>query len=271
LLPGKKVNRLIADIRSVPVGKDVISPAHHTAFSDADSLLDFVERIADETGLPVGIKSAIGETDFWLELARLMDTTGRGVDFIQVDGGEGGTGAAPLVFADHVALPFKLAFTRVFPIFAERGLDDKVVFIGAGRLGFPEQAAFAMALGCDMVAVAREAMMAVGCIQAQRCHTGHCPTGVTTHNAWLMRGLDPTNKGARLANYLVTLRKELMWLVRASGKRHPYEMQLEDFEILEPGYRTEAPRELFGYRPEWRLPRPERRAELRALMEKGGA
>lgn len=268
VLPGQKVTPLIAGIRGVPVGRDVISPAHHTAFSDADSLLDFVERIADATGLPVGIKSAVGELAFWRDLARLMDTTSRGVDFIQIDGGEGGTGAAPLVFSDHVSLPFKLGFSRVFPLFAERGLDDKVVFIGAGRLGFPEETAFAMALGCDMVAVAREAMMAIGCIQAQRCHTDHCPTGVASHNAWLMRGLDPTDKAARLANYLATLRKELMWLVHATGKRHPYELALEDFEILGPGFTAEAPRALFGYHPEWRVPRPERVAALRQLMQR---
>jgi len=266
VLPGKKVTPLIAAIRHVPIGKDVMSPAQHTAFSDVDSMLDFVEGLADATGLPVGIKSAVGEIQFWRDLARLMDTTGRGVDFIQVDGGEGGTGAAPLVFADHVSLPFKLGFTRVFPLFAERGLDDKIVFIGSGRLGFPEETAFAMALGVDMVAVAREAMLAIGCIQSQRCQTDRCPTGVATHSPWLMRGLDPTDKSARLANYLATLRKELMWLVWATGKQHPYELVLEDFEILGPGYRSEAPRAIFGYQPGWRLPREDRSLELRKLM-----
>ncbi len=266
VLPGKKVTPLIAEIRGVPLGHDVISPSHHTAFSDADALLDFVESIADATGLPVGIKSAVGEIAFWQDLARLMDTTERGVDFIQIDGGEGGTGAAPLVFSDHVALPFKLGFSRVFPLFAERGLDDRVVFIGSGRLGFPEQTAFAMALGCDMVMVGREPMMAIGCIQAQRCHTGHCPTGVATHNRWLMRGLDPTDKAARLANYMVTLRKELMWLVHATGKAHPCELVLEDFEILQAGFRSDPPRKVFGYADGWAVPSAARVAEARAAI-----
>ena len=97
--------------------------------------------------------------------------TGRGVDFITIDGGEGGTGAAPLVFSDHVALPFKLGFSRVYRIFAERDLQDRVIFIGSGKLGFPANALLAFALGCDMINVGREAMMAIGCIQAQRCHT----------------------------------------------------------------------------------------------------
>lgn len=266
VLPAAKVTPVIARIRGVPLGKDVISPAAHTAFHDVDSLLDLVERIAERTGVPVGIKSAVGELGFWHELARQMESGERGVDFIQIDGGEGGTGAAPLVFSDHVALPFKLAFARVYGIFAERGLSEKVVWVGSGRLGFPQEVAFAMALGCDMVALAREPMMAIGCIQAQRCHSGHCPTGVATQSAWLVRGLDPTDKAARFANYMVTLRKELMWLVAATGKDHPYELTLEDFEILEAGLRVESPRDRFGYAESWRRPEPARVVELAKLM-----
>src|SRR6185295_13937110 len=138
---------------------DCISPAHHSAFHDVSSLLDFIERLADETGLPVGIKSAVGEIAFWEELAHLVDTTGRAPDFITIDGGEGGTGAAPLVFSDHVALPFKLGFAEVYRTFAELGVHHSVVFIGSGKLGFPENALLALALGCDLVNVAREAML----------------------------------------------------------------------------------------------------------------
>ena len=105
------------------------------------------------------------------------------MDFITIDGGEGGTGAGPLVFSDRVALPFKLAFSRVYREFAEREIADDVVFIGSGKLGFPETALLGFALGCDMVNVGREAMMSIGCIQAQRCHTDHCPTGVATQSA----------------------------------------------------------------------------------------
>jgi glutamate synthase domain-containing protein 2 len=266
VLPAAKVSPLIAQIRGVPIGKDVISPAGHSAFSDVDSLLDFVERIADATGLPVGIKSAVGDMGFWHDLARHMESGTRGVDFIQIDGGEGGTGAAPLVFSDHVSMPFKLGFSRVYSVFAERGLDDRIVWIGAGRLGFPIEVAFAMALGCDMIGVAREAMLSIGCIQAQVCHTDKCPTGVATHRPWLMRGLDPTDKGNRLANYLVTLRKELLWLAHAAGHDHPYQFVLEDFELVEPSFRTEAPRQRFGYAPAWRRPSTERVSALLPLM-----
>ena len=133
LLPAAKVTPEIAAIRGIPEGQDCSSPSRHTAFSDVDSMLDFVEMLGDETGLPVGIKSAVGAMDFWDELARLMAAGDRGVDFITVDGGEGGTGAAPLAFADHVSMPWKLGFSRVFCAFAEAGISDEVVFIGSGR------------------------------------------------------------------------------------------------------------------------------------------
>ena len=138
--PAAKVTPEIAAIRGVEAGQDCVSPPGHSAFRDADELLDFVERIAEATGLPVGIKSAVGEQAFWTELAERMAAGDRGVDFVTVDGGEGGTGAAPLAFADHVALPFKLGFSRVYATFAAAGLADDVVFVGAGKLGFPETA-----------------------------------------------------------------------------------------------------------------------------------
>lgn len=147
LLPAAKVTREIADIRCIPMGKDCASPPGHAVFHDVDSMLDFVETLAAETGLPVGIKSAIGEIEFWEQLTDQMATTGRGVDFITIDGGEGGTGAAPLAFSDHVALPFKLGFSRVYRVFAERGLQNRVIFIGSGKLGFPAYALLASALG----------------------------------------------------------------------------------------------------------------------------
>ena len=123
------------------------------------------------------------------------------------------------MFSDHVALPFKLGCSQRLPEFAHAGIAEDVVFIGSGRLGFPDAALLALALGCDMINVGREAMLAIGCIQAQRCHTGSCPTGVATQNRWLMRGLDPELKSARAANYLVALRKELLSLARACGAR----------------------------------------------------
>jgi len=254
VLPGAKVTAEIANIRGIPEGVDCLSPAYHRAFSSPDELLDVVERIADATGLPVGIKSAVGELGFWRDMARLMSDTGRGVDYIQIDGGEGGTGAAPLVFSDHVAMPFLVGFSRVYPIFAEAGLAEKIVFAGSGKLGFPERAVLAMALGCDMVMVAREAMMAIGCIQAQKCETGHCPTGVATQNKWLVRGLDPTDKAARLANYMATFRHEVAQLAHACGLPHPSSFTLDHLEILDGRYGSASAREIFNYESHWGIP-----------------
>ena len=157
-------------------------------------LLDFVELLAEETGLPVGIKS-VGRRSAVLARARRGDgREERGVDFVSIDGGEGGTGAAPLVFTDAVSLPFRMGFAGCTASSPAADLHEDVTFIGAGKLGLPDNAVVAFALGVDMVNVAREAMLAVGCVQAQKCHTGTCPTGVATQNRWLAHGLDPESK-----------------------------------------------------------------------------
>lgn len=267
VLPGRKVTHEIAVARGIKVGQTCISPAYHTAFSSPDELLDFIELLAESSGLPVGVKSAVGQLDFFEELADLIEKTGRAPDFINLDGGEGGTGAAPLSFSDHVALPFKVGFARVYSIFARKGLTDKIVFMGAGKLGFPESALFAFALGVDMVMVAREAMLAVGCIQAQRCHTNHCPTGVATQNPWLVRGLDPTHKAYRLANYITTVRKEILRLSWAIGVPHPAFVTLDKFEIMDGLYGGRDPYELFHYQPGWGIIGPELQAKLQHLVD----
>ncbi len=254
VLPASKITPEISRIRGVPEGRDCISPAAHPEFDDVDSMLDFVERIAEATGLPVGIKSAIGESSLWSELAEAMVSGERGVDFITIDGGEGGTGAGPLVFTDQVALPFKVGFSRVYREFARRGIADRVVFIGSGKLGFPHESTIAFGLGCDMVNVAREAMMAIGCIQAQRCHTGQCPTGVATQNPWLVHGLDPELKSARLANYVLTLRKDLLALSRACGVDHPALISLDHVDVLDDRFGATSARDVFGYEPGWGVP-----------------
>lgn len=266
VLPAAKVTAEISSIRGIPQGVDCISPAAHTAFRDVDGLIDFVERLADRTGLPIGIKSAVGEQSFWDDLARRMAERQEGPDYIQIDGGEGGTGAAPLVFSDHVSLPFFQGFPRVYAAFARNGLHQKVVFVGSGRLGFPERALHAMVLGCDMIAVAREAMLSIGCIQAQKCHNGHCPTGVATQNKWLVRGLDPTHKAGRFANYIATFRKEILWLSHACGEPHPGLVGGRHLELLGPGTSGRDPIELAGYDRTWRHLSSEDEDAIRSLM-----
>ena len=229
-------------------------------------MLDFVERLAELSGLPIGIKSAIGEIQFWDDLAKRMSNEKRGVDYIAIDGGEGGTGAAPLTFCDHVAFPFKMAMARVHNVFAKHDMQEKVVFVGAGKLGFPDQTLLAFALGCDLVAVGREAMLAIGCIQAQQCHSGHCPTGVATQRKWLIAGLDPTQKSARLANYIVTLRKEVLELSRACGQPHPALVSPRNFEIIDECFRGRSLLECFQLNPETTRINQKDEEEIRRIM-----
>lgn len=231
VLPGAKISEEIAEIRGVPVGKDVLSPPNHTAFSNVEELMVFIEEIAEATGLPVGVKAAIGKLDQWKELADLMVKTGKGPDFIAVDGGEGGTGAAPPSFADHVSLPWVYGFSDLYKVFKNRNLTERIVFIGSGKLGFPGKAAMAFAMGADCINVAREAMMSIGCIQAQICHTNHCPSGVATQNKWLQNGINITLKSERLAQYFKTFRKEFIEITHAAGYEHPCQFDMDDIDV----------------------------------------
>lgn len=248
VLPGSKITKELAEIRGVEIGKDVLSPASHSAFSTIPELIDFVESIAKATGLPVGIKSAVGKMEMWQELASIMRQSGYGPDFITVDGGEGGTGAAPPSFADHVSLPWVYAFSNVYKVFQENGLTQKVTFIGSGKLGLPDSSIMALAMGADLINVAREAMISIGCIQAQSCHTNRCPTGIATNNKWLESGLDPTLKSVRFANYMKNLSKEIMEITHACGYWHPSEFNMDDIDISMGDNNLTAPLRLaYGY------------------------
>ncbi|TVZ10100.1 glutamate synthase domain-containing protein 2 [Cellulophaga sp. RHA_52] len=231
VLPGAKITAELAEIRGVEIGKDVLSPATHKAFSSVQELVNLIEEIAEKTGLPVGIKGAIGKLDQWEELADIMLKTGKGPDFITVDGGEGGTGAAPPSFADHVSLPWVYGFSSLYKLFLEKKLTDRIVFIGSGKLGFPAKAAMAFAMGVDCINVAREAMMSIGCIQAQSCHTNTCPAGIATQNQWLQRGINVPLKSDRLAQYFKSFRKELIEITHASGYEHPCQYTMDDIQV----------------------------------------
>ncbi len=231
VLPGSKISKEIAEIRGVEVGKTVLSPPSHKAFSTIPEMVELIENIAKETGLPVGVKAAIGKLGQWEELADYMVKTGKGPDFITIDGGEGGTGAAPPSFADHVSLPWMYAFGDLYKLFKQKGLAEQIVFIGSGKLGFPAKAAMAFAMGADCINVAREAMMSIGCIQAQLCHTNRCPSGVATQNKWLQRGIDVPLKSERMAQYFRTFRKEFLEITHSAGYEHPCQFIMDDIEI----------------------------------------
>ncbi|GAA5508104.1 hypothetical protein Rcae01_03569 [Novipirellula caenicola] len=247
ILPGKKVTAEIALARDVPVGVDCISPNAHSEFDTVDELIDWIEMIADRTGLPVGIKSAIGNGGFWKELAQRMRERRQGPDFITIDGGEGGTGAAPLAFADHVSLPFKIGFSRVYPIFQEAGISNDIVWIGSGKLGFPDRAVIAFAMGCDAIQIARESMMAIGCIQSLKCHTDHCPAGVATQNRWLQAGLNVDEKAERMARFIKSFRKELLSLSYACGYQHPCQFSGKEIEFSTGVNKFSQLHEVLGY------------------------
>ena len=249
VLPGAKITHQIAEIRGVEVGKDVLSPSYHTAFSDVPELLQFIEDIAEATGLPVGIKAAIGKTEQWEELADLMKSTNKGPDFITIDGGEGGTGAAPPSFADHVSLPWIYGFSAVYKIFQKHDLTERIVFIGSGKLGFPAKGAMAFAMGVDCINVAREAMLSIGCIQAQVCHTNRCPSGVATQSKWLQNGINVPLKSDRLAQYFKSFRKELIEITHAAGYEHPCQFTMTDIDTnVDDGELTRTLEESFKYK-----------------------
>ncbi|VAV82800.1 Ferredoxin-dependent glutamate synthase [hydrothermal vent metagenome] len=231
VLPGAKITKEIAKIRGVEVGLDVISPPSHKAFTNVSEMVNFIEIIANKTGLPVGIKAAIGKLEQWEELADVMKATNKGPDFITVDGGEGGTGAAPPSFADHVSLPWVYGFSDLYKLFQNKGLSERIVFIASGKLGFPAKAAMAFAMGADCINVAREAMMSIGCIQAQICHTNRCPSGIATQNKWLQNGIDVTLKSERLAQFFRTFKKELIEITHATGYEHPCQFKMSDIDI----------------------------------------
>jgi len=245
MLPGKKVTKEIADIRGIEKGKDVNSPAYHSAFSNVDELIALIEDIARLTGLPVGIKSAVGKLEFWHELAQKM-TRGVGPDFITIDGGEGGTGAAPAAFADNMSLPFDDAFTSVYKIFQLRGAMDNVVWIASGKLGHPTKAAKAFAMGADVINIAREVMISAGCIQAQICHTGNCPAGIATHKWWLEKGVNVSEKGDRVGNFINTLKKDIVQVTHAAGYKHPCEFTTDDV-VLNIGDTRKTIGEVYDY------------------------
>lgn len=246
ILPAEKVTKEIAAIRKIKAGEASISPGYHTVFSDVKSLLKFIEEVAEKTGLPVGIKSAVGESKFWADLAFYMKEYNYGPDFITIDGGEGGTGAAPAAFADHVSLPFEVALSNVYKMFQQAKITDRITFIGSAKLGLPAEAIKAFALGADMINMAREILISQGCIQAQQCHTNKCPTLIATNKNQDLYNVE--YKSERVNNFVRTLRKDILAITHACGYEHPCQFQTEDIEANTRS--SNVPKklsEIFGY------------------------
>jgi glutamate synthase domain-containing protein 2 len=202
VLPGEKVTQEIADTRGVPVGQTVVSPGYHSAFDGPKGLVDFVVRLRELSGnLPTGFKLCVGERAQFLAVLRAMIAADAYPDFIIVDGSEGGTGAAPLEFEDHAGTPLDDGLTTVHRALVGAGLRDRIKVGASGKVASGFDIARRLAQGADYTNSARTMMFALGCIQARECHTNKCPSGVTSNNPMVTRGLDVEDKAQRVCAY----------------------------------------------------------------------
>ncbi|MDE2419121.1 MAG: FMN-binding glutamate synthase family protein [Burkholderiales bacterium] len=225
MLPGPKVTPEIAAARGVPVGVDCISPASHSAFSTPIEMMQFIEKLRTLSGgKPTGFKLCIGHPWEWFAMVKAMLATGITPDFIVVDGAEGGTGAAPVEFTDHVGSPLQEGLLLVHNTLRGVGLRDKIKIGCAGKVVSAFDIARLMALGADWCNSARGFMFALGCIQAQHCHTGACPTGVTTQDPLRQQSLVVSDKADRVYNFHQETLHALKELVQAAGLNHPQEI-----------------------------------------------
>ncbi|MFJ8256723.1 FMN-binding glutamate synthase family protein [Peribacillus asahii] len=224
-IDAEKVTPEIAEIRKVEPYKSVDSPNRFPQFGNVAALLDFVEKIREHTGKPVGIKIVVGGNDSVEELAKYMKETGKGPDFITIDGGEGGTGASYQELIDSVGLPIKSALPILVSTLEKYGVRDRVKIIASGKLFTPDRIAIALAMGADLVNIARGFMISVGCIQTLKCQSNACPVGVATTDPDLQKALVIDEKKYRVVNFLVTLRKGLFRISAAAGLDSPVHFQ----------------------------------------------
>ncbi len=225
VLPGAKVTPEIAEARGVPLGVDCVSPASHSAFSTPLELMHFIAKLRQLSGgKPVGMKLAIGHPWEWFGVVKAMLETGITPDFIVVDGGEGGTGAAPLEFTDHVGAPMREALMLVHNTLVGVNLRSRIKIGASAKIVTAFDIARTCAMGADWCNAARGFMFALGCLQAQTCHTGHCPTGVTTQDPRRMRALVVPDKAERVFNFHRTTLVALKELLAAAGLNHPNQL-----------------------------------------------
>ena len=227
ILPGAKVTQEIADIRSVPVGKDVLSPPTHKTFDNPIGLLHFIKKLRDLSGgKPVGFKISIGNRSEFIGICKAIVQTGIYPDFISVDGGEGGTGAAPLEFTNHMGEPGTESVLFVSNILRGFGIRDEIKVIATGKIADAFDMVKRLAIGADIIYSARAMMLAIGCIQALRCNSNFCPSGVATTDESLYKGLVVEDKNVRVYNYHRNTVKAFAEILGAMG--------LEKSEALRP-------------------------------------
>jgi len=247
ILPGAKVTPEIAAIRGIPAGQDSLSPNRHTDIRSAPELLDFLERVREITGKPVGFKSVVS-SPAWLE-ELFQEIRRRGMesapDFITLDSGDGGTGAAPMALIDNVGLPIRESLPMVVDLLYKFRLKERIRLIASGKLTTPANVAYALCMGADFVTSARGFMFALGCIQALRCNQNSCPTGITTHNPDLQRGLVPENKAARVMRYQQNMEKEVSVIAHSCGVPEVRQLRRHHCRIVQHSGRSVPLDELF--------------------------
>ncbi|MEP3050306.1 MAG: FMN-binding glutamate synthase family protein [Erythrobacter sp.] len=227
ILPAAKVNEEIAAIRGIEPHSASISPNRHPEIGNIDELLDMIERLREVTGKPIGFKTVIGAYGWLDTLFEKINARGMSSapDFITVDGGDGGTGAAPLPLIDNVGLTLREALPMVVDARDRHGLKDRIRVIASGKLVTPGEVGWALCAGADFITSARGFMFALGCIQAMKCNKNTCPTGITTHDPALQRGLDPTDKAVRVSNFVKDMRKEVGMIAHSCGVHEPRQLR----------------------------------------------
>ncbi|MCH1492275.1 MAG: FMN-binding glutamate synthase family protein [Luminiphilus sp.] len=229
ILPAAKVTDVIARTRGIPEGEDSLSPNRHTDIASVDDLLTMIHRIRAVTGKPVGIKFVLGQPEWLDELCSSIHERGldHAPDFVTVDSADGGTGAAPQSLMDNVGLPADSSLPWVVDKLEEHQLRPRIKVMSSGKMSTPSGVAAALCLGADSVNTARGFMFALGCIQALQCNKNTCPTGITTHDPDLQKGLDPRVKAKRVANYARNLIKEVEIVAHSCGVVNAYELSRE--------------------------------------------
>ena len=235
ILPAAKVGEQIAKIRGIAVGEDSISPNRHPEIENNDDLIDMINHVRKVTGKPVGFKAVIGDKTWLGEFLTAVNKRGKETapDFITIDSADGGTGAAPMSLLDYVGMPITESLPRVIDKICEAGLRDRIKVIASGKLINPAEVAWALCVGADFITSARGFMFSLGCIQALQCHKNTCPTGITTHDKKLQRGLVAEQKSNRVANYIKNINYEVGMIAHSCGVHEPRELGRRHARIVQ--------------------------------------
>jgi len=235
ILPAIKVTEEVAKIRGIPIGQDSISPNRHIEIKSVTDILDVINQVRDLTQKPTGIKFVVGGYEWLDQLMEAIQVRGSesAPDFITIDSGDGGTGAAPMPLMDNVGLTIRESLPMVANILIKYDLKDRIRLIAAGKLITPGEVAWALCAGADFVVSARGFMFALGCIQSLKCNKNICPTGITTHNKRLQAGLNPAEKSVRVAHYVENLIHEVETIAHSCGVSRPRELSRSHIRLVQ--------------------------------------